>query len=107
MIMTLGNSSKKSQISLIDQGGGRWRRHWEKTTALTLVKQELHPSRSRVQEGEAYIKEATVVVLATSCNCGAGRPWLRRILRADLQVKARTRPSWSSTRDILVMKKKM
>src|SRR6218665_1055075 len=68
-------------------------------------------SRSRAeakphQEAEAYIKEATVVFLATSCNCGAERPWLRRIMRADLQVEARTRPAWSSTRDILVMKKK-
>src|SRR6218665_1839408 len=37
------------------------------------------------EEGEAYIKEPTVVALATrtSCNCGAERSWLRRILREE------------------------
>src|SRR6218665_2269937 len=35
------------------------------------------------QEGEAYIKYATVVALKTSCSCGVGRPWQRRTLRAQ------------------------
>src|SRR6218665_445841 len=34
------------------------------------------------QEGKAYIKDATVVALATSFNCGVGRPWRPRTLRA-------------------------
>jgi len=36
------------------------------------------------QEEDAYVTDATVVALATSCNCGGGRPWQRKTLRANM-----------------------
>ena len=34
------------------------------------------------REGDAYINDAMVVALATSCNCEGGRPWQRKTLIA-------------------------
>ena len=46
------------------------------------------------QELDAYISDAMVVALATSCNCGGGRPWQHETMRAYME-EAHEAKTWS------------